>query len=174
MARVFLAMLIAVGVSAVSAAQGHQSGSPGQMCCGGMMHDDDHAADMAMFQALIDHRHQIHRTVVKRADGVETVTESDDPQVTKLIQTHVNAMYGRVKEGRAIHLRDPLFKAIFENHDKIVMAHEMTPRGIKVVETSADPYTVRLIQAHADVLDLFIKNGRSEMMKNHDVPEKPR
>jgi hypothetical protein len=70
-------------------------------------------------------------------------------------------------------VRDPLFKAIFENADKIVMKHEMTPKGIKVVETSADAYTVALIQAHADVLDLFIKNGRPEMMKNHEVPARP-
>jgi hypothetical protein len=31
-----------------------------------------------------------------------------------------------------------------------------------------------LIQAHADVLDLFIKNGHAEVMKNHEVPAYPR
>jgi hypothetical protein len=140
---------------------------------GAMMHDAQHNEDMAVFHALIDHRAAIRRTVVKLENGIETVTESDDPEVVTLIQTHVNAMYGRVKDGRPIHVRDPLFKAVFDNHEKIVMTHEMTPRGIKVVETSTDPYVVKLVQAHADVLDLFIKNGRSEMMRNHEVPARP-
>ena len=165
-------LVLAFGMAVAAAAQG---GSPPArpMCCGGMMHDAQHDSDMAVFQALIDNRASVHRTVVKLADGIETVTESDDPEVVTLIQTHVNAMYGRVKDGRPIHLRDPLFREIFANADKIVMKHEMTAKGIRVVETSGDPYTVRLIQAHADVLDLFIKNGRPELMKNHELPVRP-
>jgi hypothetical protein len=46
------------------------------------------------------------------------------------------------------------------------------PRGIRVTETSTDPYVVKLIQAHAEVLNAFIKNGRAEAMKNHDVPSR--
>lgn len=173
MSKILWAMVLAIGTTAAIAAQAGNPPGKGQMRGGGMMHDAQHDADMAVFQALIDNRQTIQRTVVKLANGIETVTESDDPAVVKLIQTHVNAMYGRVKEGRPIHVRDPLFKAIFENADKIVMKHELTPKGIKVMETSADAYTVLLIQAHADVLDLFIKNGRPEMMKNHEVPARP-
>lgn len=169
MARITWALVLALGMSVAIAAQGGPPPGRGQMR-GGMMHDATHDADMEVFRALIDHRESITRTVVKLADGIETVTESNDPDVATLIQTHVNAMYGRVKDGRPIHVRDPLFKAIFENHDKIVMKHELTPKGIKVVETSADPYVVKLVQAHADVLDLFIKNGYPEMMRNNDVP----
>ncbi len=140
---------------------------------GGMKSDPSHMADMEVFHALMDHREQIQRTVTVRADGVDTLTESDDPAVVTLIQTHVNAMYGRVKEARPIHIRDPLFRAVFENAGKIVMTHEMTPKGIKVTETSADPYVAQLIKAHAEVVSLFIKNGQPEMMKNHDVPPRP-
>ncbi len=172
MARVVGALLLAMGMTAAISAQGGPPPGMGQMR-GGMMHDAQHDEDMAVFHALIDNRQKIQRTVVKLANGIESVTESDDPEVAKLIQTHVNAMYGRVKDGRPIHVRDPLFKAVFDNHDKIAMTHEMTPRGIKVVETSTDPYVVKLVQAHADVLDLFITNGRSEMMKNHEVPARP-
>jgi high-affinity K+ transport system ATPase subunit B len=39
-----------------------------------------------------------------------------------------------------------------------------------VSEASRDPYVVKLIQAHAQVVSAFIANGRSEMMKNHPVP----
>lgn len=172
MTRIGWGVLLALGLSVAVAAQGGPPPGGGPMR-GGMMRDAQHDADMAVFQALIDNRRKVQRTVVRLPDGIETVTESDDPDVTKLIQTHVNAMYGRVKDARPIHLRDPLFREVFAHADKIVMKHEMTPKGIKVTETSADPYTVSLIQAHADVLDLFIKNGRPELMKNHEPPARP-
>jgi hypothetical protein len=41
---------------------------------------------------------------------------------------------------------------------------------VRVVETSQDPYVVKLLQAHAEVVSAFIANGRSEMMKNHTLP----
>lgn len=135
-----------------------------------MRDDTSHMADMPLIHELLDNGSRITRTVTVLPDGVEALTESDDPAIAKSIQTHVAAMYGRVTEGRPIHMRDPLFRAIFEHASKITFAHTATPRGVKVVETSTDPYVVKLIRAHADVLNAFIKNGRSEAMKNHDVP----
>jgi hypothetical protein len=42
---------------------------------------------------------------------------------------------------------------------------------VKVVETSDDPYTVKLIQAHAQVVSLFVEKGFPEAAKNHEVPK---
>jgi hypothetical protein len=81
-------------------------------------------------------------------------------------------MYRRVKDGRPIHARDPLFAEIFRNADRITMKLEKTVKGVKVIETSEDPYVARLIQAHAEVVNNFLKNGRLEMMKNHALPAK--
>ena len=77
---------------------------------------------------------------------------------------------GTSKEARPIHLRDPLFAEVCKHADKIALEMESTPTGIRVVETSTDAYTVKLIQAHADVVSLVLANGRAEMMKNHAVP----
>ena len=103
---------------AASAGQGGQA-----PCCGGgtevqrpgMMTrgDPDHMADMQLFRELIANRDKIRRTVTVRSDGVETVTEFDDPAVAAQIRAHVAAMYTRVAEGRPIHQRDPLFRAVF-------------------------------------------------------------
>lgn len=168
-------LLVVFGLSLETAAQGGPppGGGRGGGMRGGMMGDPSHMADMEVFHALLTHREKIRRTVTERPDGVVSVTESDDPAVAALIQSHVNAMYGRIKEARPIHQRDPLFRAVFENTDKIVMTHEMTPTGIKVTETSADPWVASLIKAHAEVVNLFVKNGRAEMMKNHEVPRRP-
>ena len=134
------------------------------------MGDGAHAADMQLFHQLFAHRSEITRDVVIRPDGIETVTESMNPEVTRLLQTHVTSMLARVKDGRPIHQRDPLFAELFRYADKITAEYETTTRGVRVVETSNDSYVVKLLQAHAEVVSAFIANGRSEMMKSHPVP----
>ena len=49
----------------------------------GMMGDAAHAADMQLFHQLFEHRTEINRQVVAREDGIETVAESTNPQVTR-------------------------------------------------------------------------------------------
>jgi hypothetical protein len=136
----------------------------------GMMGHGAHAADMQVFHRLFEHRTEITRQVRARVDGVETVTESTNPEVTRLLQTHVASMLARVKEGRPLHRRDPLFAELFRHAEQIHAKHELTTGGVRVVETAQDPYVVKLLQAHADVVSAFIANGRSEMMKDHPLP----
>ena len=136
----------------------------------GMMGDSAHASDMQVFHQLFEHRTEINRQVVAREDGIETVTESKNPEVTRLLQTHVVSMLARVKEGRPIHRRDPLFVELFNNADRIEARHELTTGGVRVIETSKDAYVVKLLQAHAEVVSAFLANGMQEMMKDHPLP----
>jgi hypothetical protein len=76
--------------------------------------------------------------------GVETLTESDQPEVTKKIQEHVAAMHKRVQEGRGLRYWDELFAAIFQKHASITMSMENTAQGVRVQETSDDPVVVAL------------------------------
>ena len=155
-------LIAAVGVTP-ALAQGGRGGR-------GMMGDGAHAAEMQVFHQLFDHRAEITRQIVQRSDGIETVTESVNPDVTRLLQTHVTSMLARVKESRPIHRRDPLFAELFRYADRINAKLETTPAGVRVIETSEDPYVVKLLQAHAEVVSAFLANGRSEMMKNHPIP----
>lgn len=129
-------------------------------------------ADREVFQYLLANRKDIRRSVKKLDDGVETLTESDRAEVAKKIQERVAAMHRRVKEGKGIHLRDPLFAEIFRYHDKVSMKVETTAKGVKVTETSADPYVAKLIQGHAEVVSKFIEKGHEEVRRNHPVPPK--
>ena len=105
-------------------------------------------------------------------DGVETVTESNDPKIAAKIKEHVAAMYKRVHEQRPIHMRDPLFAEIFQHTKKIEMKVEKTVKGVKVTETSKDAYVAKLIQEHANVVSLFVENGFDEAHRNHAVPSR--
>jgi hypothetical protein len=132
--------------------------------------DDQFATDHDVFFFLLDHRDAITRKVTNLSDGIETLTESDNPEVAAKIQEHVAAMYERVENGRPIHMRDPLFREIFANAEKIRMKMTETEHGVLVRETSDDPYVARLLHEHGKVVSLFLKNGRSELPRNHEVP----
>ncbi len=130
----------------------------------------DHQKDHVVIRDLLDQGSLIQRTVTLIEDGVETLTESDNPELAAKIKEHVHAMHRRVEDVRPIRMRDPLFAAIFENAEAISMQITETERGVRVIETSPHPYVVKLIQEHARVVTNFVKFGHSEAMKNHSAP----
>jgi hypothetical protein len=144
---------------------GRGQGGPGQ-------HDERHAADQEVFHYLLSNHKQIRRTVKELPNGVETLTESDVPEIAAKIQEHVDWMEVRVRETNPIRMRDPLFAEIFRHTDKIEIQHENTEKGVRVTETSNDPYVTKLIQAHAKVVSGFVERGFAEAMKNHAIPGK--
>lgn len=172
-----IGLFVVVGLLITSAAMAQHGRGRGPMGRGQMGRgpggDPAFAADRELFHALLHHRADIRREVKKTEQGVETLTESDKPEVVAAIQKHVASMEKRVKNKQPIHLRDPLFAEVFRHADKIKFVYEKTEQGMRVTETSDDAYVVKLIQAHADVVSLFLKNGFDEVHRNHDLPSKP-
>ena len=161
-------VIAGTGAATVALAHPRTAAGTGSACRGpGMGQGSGHGADMMGIHFLFAHRESIARTVTEIPGGVQTVTESDDPAVTAQVQEHVEAMYARLKEGRPINTRDPLFAALFRNADKIDVRIEKTAKGLRVSETSTDAEVVDLIRRHAKVVSLFIANGMPEMMKSH-------
>ena len=151
----------------------NQVGGPGRgmgMARQGGGPDAQFAADRDVFHALLQDHEAIRRKVKNTENGVETLTESDKPEIAAKIQEHVAAMAKRVEQRQPIHMRDPLFAEVFKHADKIHLKYEKTAKGVRVVETSDDPYVAKLIQAHGGVVSLFVKNGFAEAQKNHAVP----
>lgn len=132
--------------------------------------DAQFAEDREVFHFLLEHHEQIRRKVTNRADGVETLTESDNPEIVTRIQEHVGQMAKRVHEGNPIRMRDPLFAELFRHADQIKIDYEKTAKGVKVTETSDNPDVVQLIQAHAEVVSGFVKRGFEEASRRHEVP----
>lgn len=128
------------------------------------------AYDRDVFQTLLGNYGRIEREVEIVSDGVETVTESDDPSIAILIKDHVRAMKSRVEERRRIRQWDPMFRAVFNNAGAIEIEIVETDRGVRVRETSADPAVAKLIQAHARVVDGFVARGGAESREAHPVP----
>ncbi|MGI9474866.1 MAG: DsrE family protein, partial [Rubripirellula sp.] len=132
--------------------------------------DDRHQEDHDVFQFLLQNHGTITRKVTPLKNGVDTLTESSKPEVAEKIKEHVEWMKFRVEENHPIRMRDPLFAEIFQHTDKIEMTYTDTERGVRVIETSDDPYVAKLIQAHAEAVSGFVERGFAEAMKNHAVP----
>jgi len=142
---------------------GGPAGGPGQR---GQMGQDHQAIHI-----LLQNRQQIRRKVVNLSNGVQTLTETDNAELRPVLIGHVKSMYERLENVQPIHMRDPLFRALFQHAKEITFKAKLTPTGIEVIETSDNPQVVKMIQAHAEVVSLFLKNGHAEVMKNHAVPQ---
>lgn len=156
-----LLLLAALGLSGFAQGQGR-----GRMEMGG-----NQPQDMQTIHALFDDHKKINRTVKNIKNGIEAVTESDDPKVQALIKEHTWAMKARLKNHQPIRQWDPLFVALFEHADKINLEVTNTAKGVKVTETSTDHYVVKLIQAHAASISEHVKEGPPSMHKRHELPD---
>ncbi len=146
----------------------HQGGPPHGR---GHGPDPQFFADRRDFHFLLANHRKIRRRVKMLPNGVETWTESADPQVVQRIQRHVRAMHRRIKNQQPVRWHDPLFAEIFRHAQKIHMKIENTPHGVHVIETSEDPYVVKLIQAHARVVSGFVRRGFAQAHRHHQVPK---
>ncbi len=161
-ALLFLFMVFAAGTATVLA--------QGQGRMDGMGMGGNQPPDMKTIHSLFDNHKNITRTVKNISNGVETVTESDDPKVKALIVEHSWAMKVRLEKKQPIRQWDPLFAELFRNSDKIKLEITATEKGVKITETSTDPYVVKLIQAHAAGVSEFVKEGMPSMHKEHPLP----
>jgi YHS domain-containing protein/acylphosphatase len=147
-----------------------QQMSGGKMQGKGMMEGEDRMGDMQTIHALFADNQKIKRTVKNVENGVEALTESDDPKVKAMIIEHTWAMKERLAKKQPIRQWDPLFAALFEHADKIKLEVKNTAKGVKITETSTDPYVVKLIQSHAQGVSEFVAEGMASMHKRHELP----
>lgn len=115
--------------------------------------------DMQVWKALLRDHTKIRRTVRHIDRGLEAETESDDPRIAALIKDHVLAMKDRIRGGYPVRGWDPVFRELFKRHHLIRLDVVLTERGVKIVETSDDPETVRLMRSHAAGVSDFVKEG---------------
>lgn len=149
-------------------------GKGGKACAGkgGAGHGKmgGHAELMQKIHSLVDNHESITRTVEKVEGGVVTETRTTDLSLVPTLQQHVRQMYELLESGGSIRHWDPLFVEIFEHADKIEMDMEMLEDGIRVRESSKDPYVAKLIQAHAEKVNEFVERGRDAMHEPTAVP----
>jgi hypothetical protein len=147
---------IAQGMMGGGMMQGGMSG-PGMMGGG----------DMRSIRELFASHNQIRRTVEEIPGGIRSVTESDNPQVASLIQSHVPSMYQHIDHGQSIPMimMSSTLPVMAQNADRYQRHFQLTPKGIVVTEISNDPGMVAVIRDHAREVSGFVTEGMPAMMK---------
>ncbi|XVJ60081.1 MAG: hypothetical protein HEQ23_12075 [Tepidisphaera sp.] len=153
----------AVSAAAVAGCAGSDPGSPGP--------DDPYpgvnsvSRDRGVWQQLLSDHGKIRRTLRhSEKDGVgivESLTESDDPEVAELIIDHAKSMQARMKVGATVRVWDPVFNDLFEKHKSVTLEVTPTGKGVRIVETSADPEAIALMRSHAMGVSAFVRAGHA-------------
>lgn len=127
--------------------------------------------EMRVIHRLLDGHRQIDRRVHDIPGGVRARTTSTQPELSSLIQTHVDQMKARIDSGDPIRRMDPLFREIFEHHDAIELEVNRLPAGVVAIETSDDPQVELLIRQHARrAVSEFVAHGMSRAMEPTPLP----
>jgi hypothetical protein len=151
-------------VPAWSADSGHATEDMRPMAMGMMMGlggGDATTAELGVIHELIVNHDRINRTVTNLADGIRTVTESDDPRIAQLIKDHVADMIARVDTRRDPNLaiESDALHSIMRNGDKVKTTVETTDKGSIVTQTSSDATIVAALQDHAGEVSDIVDRG---------------
>ena len=130
------------------------------------------AYDRDMWLSLIHDHEKIHREMRELPDGVEATTESDDPDVAARIRNHAFAMQRRLRDGARVRQWDPVFVKLFDDHDKITLDVQVTDKGVRIKESSADPEVVRILHSHAAGVSAMVNEGAA--VSGKETPMKDR
>lgn len=122
---------------------------PEWMMSGEGMMDSGMMQDMQSIHGLLSNHDRIERRVEDIPNGVRTTTTSADPRVAELIRTHVRQMEARFERDQPIRMKDPVFRELFRNRDRVTLEYEEVPDGMRVTHSSNDPNAVLLIRQHA-------------------------
>lgn len=118
---------------------------------------DTTPAEVEEMRAMFRSHPDIARSVTNLPDGIETLTESTNPDLARAIVSHVVGMSERIEEGRdpMVPIQSPTLAILFERRDSIATEITPTENGIRVKQTSTDPAVVAALQKHAgEVSDL--------------------
>lgn len=171
--RLVLALAVVFSWTSAMTAQAQQPGAMGGRGRGmGMAHDSATMALAMGSHQLVMMHDRITRTVTNLANGVRTVTESNDPQVAALIREHVKTSVSRLATGDdpGLPMETPALHSLFRNSAKIRTTSEPTPNGVVVTQTSDDATVVAELQTHAAEVSRLVEGGMAalheSMMKN--------
>jgi len=103
----------------------------------------------------------ITREVTNISNGIITATEAEDETLREAIVSHVSMMVTRLQEGKnpEVFIQSPTLDALFEVYAEIDTEIELTDMGVKVIQTSANPEVVGLLQKHAAEVSDMSKRG---------------
>ena len=79
-------------------------------------------------------------------------------------------MISLVESGGRLRQWDPLFRAVFDNQDDIIVTVTPVRGGINVKLVGSTGCAVEVVKSHADVVSAFISDGYEALHETHEDP----
>ncbi|PLA75285.1 hypothetical protein CYQ88_01585 [Hydrogenovibrio sp. SC-1] len=133
--------------------------------------DEQHKKNQALFSKLMEHHHEIFRETELLEMGIRPKTTSPNPHIASILQEHVSGMEKRFAMGRAIRSWDPLFAALFEYRDNILLEYYSIQNGVEAKLTTNDPKILEILHCHNETIHGFIQEGANAGKRQSPKPE---
>ncbi|MGC8697096.1 MAG: hypothetical protein ACP5Q0_01370 [Halothiobacillus sp.] len=133
--------------------------------------DESHRQDQALFKQLLAQHGALKRVSEILPNGIRVQTTSEDPELARVIQEHVEGMKRRFANDRSIRSWDLLFVALFDYRHDIDMAYHNIATGVEAVLTAQEPKLIELIHAHNKTLHQFTDYGFEASKNASPAPE---
>ncbi|MEP6753636.1 MAG: hypothetical protein ABI959_12905 [Candidatus Dormiibacterota bacterium] len=122
-------------------------------------------SDMSAYTNLFNRHTEIRRMVEPIDGGVRTTTESDAPDLVRLLQAHVSSMYTHLDQHAEVTCMSSSLPTLFRNSDGYRRDLTLTLNDVVITETSSDPQLVNAIRDHAKEVSGFVSDGMPAMMR---------
>ena len=132
----------------------------GDGCMGGVG-----MADMRLYMDMFMRHRQISRIVEEIPGGVRTTTQSNSPDLTAQLHTHVSSMYSHLDQGVEVTCMSQTLPTLFRNANGYRRQLTLTPTGVIAEETADDPALTETIRAHAREVSGFVNEGMPANMQ---------
>lgn len=116
---------------------------------------------------LFDRHSAIRRTVTPTKSGYVSVTETDEPRLASVLQSHVAQMEARLKDGLMVRRWDPAFPEYIRHYGDMDVKVESVAKGVRVTVRGRTPEAVKVAQNHARVIDDFVAHGWQAHDRSH-------
>ncbi len=115
--------------------------------------------------SLFTNHDQFNREVKLTEDGYVSKTTSDNPEMAKMIQSHVRQMEARLDKGLMVRRWDPAYEEFVRHYDDVDIRIQKIENGIQVTAIGKTEEAVKVARNHAGIVSRFVAHGWEE----HDV-----
>ncbi len=105
--------------------------------------------DMSRYMEMFMRHSEINRVVEDIPGGVRTTTQSNAPDLTAQLQTHVSSMYAHLDQGTEVACMSQSLPTLFRHAGGYRRQLAFTATGVIAEETAEDPVLTDADQALA-------------------------
>ncbi len=131
-------------------------------------------AERENIHGLFEAHDKIKRKVKVTKNGYVSTTTSEDPEVVKMLQSHVGQMKKRLDSGLRVRRWDPAFDEYVAHYKDIAISIKSIKNGLRVTAMGKTDDAVKVARNHAAVISAFVENGWDEHHAEHPAALTPK